>query len=307
MHLAFGLGKLFEDLRQYEKAFGHFLTGNAIKHGTYEFAIEDVEKYFERLKQLFTKDLFGKNKSAGSSDGKPIFVVGMPRTGTTLVEQVLASHPNVFGAGELDDLNRIVTSHFGAIDDVKFIENINQANTGEFSRAGDDYIGMIRERAETADFITDKMPDNFRLIGMIKLLMPNAKIIHCRRDPRDTCLSIFKTLFTIKGHYYAYDLGLLGQYYNLYRDLMTHWHSVLPGFIYDIHYEDVVADQEPQSRALLAYCGLEWDDACLEFHKTNRPVQTASAAQTRRPMYKDFIQSWKRFEKWLAPLLDELN
>ena len=306
MHLAFALGKSFEDLRQYEKAFGFFLTGNAIKRAIYEFSIESVEKNFEHLKKLFTKNLFSKHRGAGWSDETPIFVLGMPRSGTTLVEQILASHPNVHGAGELDYLNRIVTAYFGKIDAARFTENINQASIGDFSSAGGEYIGMIRERADTAGFITDKMPTNFMLIGMIKLMLPNAKIIHCCRDPLDTCLSIFKNLFTANDYYYSYDLGLLGRYYNLYRDLMAHWDNVLPDFIYTIHYEDVVAEQEKQSRALLAYCGLEWDDACLEFHRTDRPVQTLSAAQVRRPIYKDSIQSWKRYENQLAPLLEVL-
>ena len=307
IHLAFGLGKSFEDLRQYEKAFRFYQTGNAIKRGSYEFSIEIVENRFERVKKLFTKDLFGKLQAAGSSDETPIFVLGMLRSGTTLVEQILASHPNVYGAGELNYLNRIVTSCFRELDDPRFTESINQASIRDFSSAGGEYIGMIRDTADSAGFITDKMPYNFRLIGMIKLMLPKAKIIHCCRDPRDTCLSIFKNDFSDVGNYYAYDLGELGRYCNLYRELMKHWHSVLPGFIHDIHYEDVVADQEKQSRALLAYCGLEWDDACLEFYRTDRPVQTASAAQVRRPIYKDSVRLWKRYENQLTPLLDVLG
>ena len=231
----------------------------------------------------------------------------MPRSGTTLVEQILASHPKVHRAGELNYLHRVVTSRFTKIDDARFAESLNQASTGDFSGAGGEYIRMIRERADSAGFITDKMPLNFHLIGMIKLMLPNAKIIHCCRDPLDTCLSIFKNYFSFDGHYYAYDLDEIGRYYNLYRDLMRHWRHVLPGFIYDIQYENLVAEQEKQSRALLAYCGLEWDDACLEFHKTDRPVQTASSAQVRRPIYKDSVQSWKRYENQLAPLRDVLS
>ena len=307
MHLAFGLGKSFEDLRRYEKAFGFMVTGNAIMRGTYEFSIDTVEKDFERLKKLFTTDLFSKFQAAGSSDESPIFVLGMLRSGTTLVEQILASHPKVYGAGELNYIKRIVTACFRGIDDPRFPESIHRASIGDFSSAGGEYISMIRERADSAEFITDKMPPNFRFIGMIKLMLPNAKIIHCRRDPLDTCLSTFKTLFAAKGHYYAYDLGELGRYYNVYSDLMRHWHGVLPGFIYDIHYEQLVADQEGQSRAMLAHCGLEWDDACLDFHRSDRAVLTASAAQVRRPIYQESVQSWKRYEDQLAPLIDALG
>ena len=305
MHLAFGLGKSFEDLRQYEKAFGFFLTGNAIKRGTYDFSMDSVEDYFGNLKKLFTKNIFTKHQRAGSSDETPLFVLGMVRSGTTLVEQILASHPKVHGAGEVDYLSKNVASNFSKTNEAKFIDRINQASSSHFSAAGGEYISLLREHSHTAKFITDKTP-HFELIGMIKLMLPKAKVIHCCRDPRDTCLSIFKNYFTVDGHYYAYDLSDLGRYYNLYRDLMNHWQSVLPDFIYHIQYEDVVADQEKQSRALLAYCGLEWDDACLEFYKTDRPVQTASAVQVRRPIYKDSVQSWKRYENHLGPLLEVL-
>jgi tetratricopeptide (TPR) repeat protein len=307
MHLAFGLGKSFEDIGRYEKAFGFYQSANAIKRGTYAFSTATVEMNFERLKAVFTENLFSRHQAAGSSDESPIFILGMPRSGTTLVEQILASHAHVYGAGELNDLHGIVASRFTRIDDAGLAESLIQADSAAFSRAGGDYIDMIKARADSVGFITDKMPLNFRLIGMIRLMLPKAKIIHCCRDPRDTCLSIFKNYFSREGNYYAYDLGELGRYYTLYRDLMRHWHSVLPGFIYDIHYEDVVADQEGQSRALLAHCTLEWDDACLAFHKTDRPVHTASAVQVRRPIYKDSIQSWKRYETQLAPLFEALS
>jgi Sulfotransferase family len=250
--------------------------------------------------------LFREFQAAGTADVMPIFILGMLRSGTTLVEQILASHSKVHGAGELRFLNRIVTSRFRGLDEPRFTESIQQANIDDFTNAGDEYIGTIRKNADSVAFITDKMPYNFRLIGMIKLMMSNAKIIHCCRAARDTFLSIFKNEFADDGNYYANDLGELGRYHNLYRDLMTHWHSVLPDFIYDIQYEDMVADQEAQSKALLAFCGLEWDDACLAFHRTNRPVQTASAAQVRRPIFKDSVRAWMHYENQLVPLLEIL-
>ena len=307
MHLAFALGKSFEDLRQYKKAFGFYLTANALKRRTFEYSIEADEKYFDRLEKVFTLDLFRTHSNAGSSDDSPIFILGMPRSGTTLVEQLLASHSNVHGAGELKYLQNIVASRFAKNDDPKLAESLAMASSAAFSDAGDDYIRRIREHRHGTGFITDKMPHNFRLIGMIRLMLPKAIIIHCCRDPLDTCLSIFKSYFSASGNYYAYDLGELGRYYTLYRDLMDHWHRVLPGFIYDIHYEDLVANQEGQTRALLSHCGLEWDDACLDFHRTDRPVRTASAVQVRRPIYTDSIQSWKRYENWIEPLLDAMT
>ena len=230
----------------------------------------------------------------------------MPRSGTTLVEQILSSHPKVHGAGELDYINQVAASNFGKAEDARFSDNVIEASIDQFSKGGKKYIGMLREHSDTARFITDKGLANFSNIGMIKLMLPKAKIIHCCRSPQDTCLSIFKNLFAVDGHYYAYELSELAQFFNLYRDLMSHWHSVLPDFIYDIQYEDIVADQENQSRALLEYCGLEWDSACLEFFKTDRPVMTASSAQVRRPIYKDSVQSWKRYETQLATLLEVL-
>ncbi len=306
MYLAFGLGKSFEDLQQHEKAFGFFATANALKRKTCDFSIAGVEKNTGNLKKLFAENLFAKHHRAGSPDETPIFVLGMPRSGTTLVEQILASHPKVHGAGEISDLDQVVTSYFGKSGGAKFINSVDRASADRFLNAGNEYISRIREHSDTAGFITNKMPSNFWLIGMIGLMLPNAKIIHCRRDSRDICLSIFKNYFSGDGNYYAYDLAELGRYYNLYRDLMKHWHGVLPDFIYDISYEDVVANQERESRALLEHCGLEWDPACLEFHRTDRPVHTASAAQVRRPIYKDSVQLWKRYEKQLAPLLEVL-
>jgi len=305
MHLAFGLGKSFEDLGQYEKAFEFFSTGNAIRCRTYGFSTEISEKQIGYLQKLFTSSLFREYHGVGSPDQTPIFILGMPRSGTTLVEQILASHPNVHGAGEVDYLSQIVASYFSNIDDSGIATSIEQTKVDGFSRAGEEYIGKIRECASTANFVTDKMTTNFMFVGIIKLILPNAKIIHCRRDPLDTCLSIFfETLFHGKGHHYAYDPRLLGKYYNSYRDLMTHWHKVLPDFIYDIQYEDVVAEQEKQSRNLLSHCGLEWDDSCLEYFRTERPVRTTSSAQVRRPIYNESVQSWRRYENQLTPLLE---
>jgi tetratricopeptide (TPR) repeat protein len=292
MHLAFGLGKSFEDLHQYEKAFGYFLTGNAIKRGTYEYSIESAEKSFGRLKKLFVPDRFGGPQATGLADPIPIFVLGMPRSSSACPAPARHWWSRYWPATPKSMARARWT--------------ICRKSSLLFSRAGDDYIRKIGRGADSAAFVTDKMLPNFRLIGMIKLMLPNAKIVHCCRDPLDTCLSIFKNYFSLDGLDFAYDLKELGRYYNLYRDLMDHWYSVLPDFIYNIRYEDMVADHETQSRALMAYCGLEWDEACLAFHRTNRPVYTASAAQIRRPIYAGSVGSWERYKPWLAPLLDQL-
>ncbi len=304
MNLAFGLGKAFEDLHQYEKAFEYFVEGNSIKRKTFNFEIEQTEKHVRSLKTAFDDALFARNRAAGCANKTPIFILGMPRSGTTLVEQILASHPNVHAGGELNVLSDAVTSSF---DKVKYPDRLDHVSSEIFSHLGDKYILSIREKFTDSAFVTDKMPYNFMHIGIIKLILPNARIIHCRRSPQDTCLSIFKSLFTSEGNEFSHDQIELGQYYNLYLELMDHWHTVMPGHIYDIQYEDIVGDQEEQSRALLAHCGLEWDEACLKFYKTVRPVTTASSVQVRQPIYRDSIQSWKRYEKQLSPLLKTLQ
>ena len=307
MHLAFGLGKAFEDLQQYEKAFGFFAEGNSIKRGSYSYSIDDHGSFFKKLKEAFDSSLFAKHQGTGCDDETPIFVLGMPRSGTTLVEQILASHPQVHGTGEQGALCRIVSSYFDKGDGVEFPESVRRVDGADFERLGREYINEVRKFSREARFITDKMLDNHFNIGVIKLALPNAKVIHCKRNPADNGLSLFKSYFPARGHYYAYDLHEIGRYCNFHDDLMEHWRSVIPGFVHDIQYEDMVADQAGQTRTLLEYCGLEWDDACLEFHKTNRPVRTASAEQVRRPIYKDSVQLWKQYETQLAPMLESLR
>lgn len=304
VHLAFGLGKAFEDLEVYDKAFEFFAAGNALKRKSISFDLKAWSTHFEQLKKIYSASLFKDREGGGCADDTPIFVLGMPRSGTTLVEQILASHPDVYAAGELDVLSRTIA---GSFDEKKYPQEVCDASDKVVERIGSAYIDEVKKRAHGHRFITDKLPHNFIHIGMIKLALPNAKIIHCTRDPKDTCLSIFKTYFTAQDHAYAYDLSELGRYYMLYLDLMAHWQSVLPDFIHDIAYEDVVADQESQTRHLLDICDLEWDDACLNFHETKRTVKTASAAQVRRPIYKSSVQSWKRYEGQLAPLIKVLK
>ena len=255
---------------------------------------------------MFTEDLFRKHERSGLADVTPIFILGMPRSGTTLVEQVLASHPDVCGAGELSivsDIVRAMSSDAGN----HYPENICRMESVSLSNIAAYYLQKLRELAPEHMRITDKMPGNFQHLGLIKLMLPKAKVIHCSRSPMDTCLSIYKNHFATDGHYYGYDMESLGYYYNHYRTLMDHWEVILPGFIHTIRYEDIVADKEPHIRKLLEYCDLEWNATCLDFHKTERPVNTASAAQVRQPIYARSVQSWKNYENQLAPLLSILD
>lgn len=302
--LAFGLGKAFEDLREYDRAFEYLNTANALHRKTFDFDIENWRSHVETLKRVFDAEFFHDRHTESYSDETPLFIVGMLRSGTTLVEQILASHSDVYGAGELTTLASEIVNLLGT---AKLVEGIASMDDGSLKKLGEAYTGLIREKSEEARFITDKLPGNFEHVGIIKAALPNAKVIHCKRNPLDNCLSIYKNFFPRKDHKYAYDLAELGAYYSLYSELMDHWHEVLPGFVYDIRYEDVVADQEGQTSALLAHCGLEWDDACLQFHKADRPVRTVSAAQVRAPIYRDSVELWKRYEKQLRPLVEALE
>lgn len=309
LQLAFGLGKAFDDLHQYDRAFDYFATGNAIRRQAFNYSTADSRRTIDTRKSVFGPARFEKHADAGHQDEAPIFIVGMPRSGTTLVEQILASHPQVYGAGELNTLQQLVSGTFSSKDPDAFTHTVDNADNNTFTQLGSTYLSAIRairNCSSDARFIVDKMPDNYLNIGIIKLALPGAKIIHCRRNPLDNGLSLFKSYFPVNAHFYAYDLAEIGRHYTLYNDLTEHWHHVLPGCVFDVSYEDMVRDQEAQTRALLDYCHLPWDEACLQFHKTDRAVQTASAVQVRQPLYDSSIQSWKAYEPHLAPLIEAL-
>jgi tetratricopeptide (TPR) repeat protein len=301
IHLGFALGKAFENLRNYEKSFHFILAANRLKRQSYDYSTQEDHDLFDRIMKTFSPDFFSSHYGSGNKDRTPIFILGMLRSGTTLAEQILASHPLVFGAGELEVLRNLTTGICIGKKTPQFPECLRDLNMDDFQRLGSDYIEKIREYSKNAEYITDKMPGNFLWVGLIKIILPRAKIIHCVRNPMDICFSIFKNDFTAT-HKYAYNMTELGQYYNLYRDLMAHWEKVLPGFMYTLRYEDMISDQEHQTKSLLEFCGLPWDDACMAFHKTKRKVSTASLAQVRQPIYKDSVELWKQYAKQLEPL-----
>ncbi len=306
MNLAFGLGKAFDDLGEYDKAFGFFAEGNRLKRDTIDFSIDRRLGFFDALKNTFSDPFIRDRDGSGCPDTTPIFILGMPRSGTTLVEQILASHGQVHGAGELDALKAVVSTDLCRGDLAALPEAAQAAEPGVMKKLGEAYAQQLHALAPDSRFITDKMPGNFIYIGLIRLILPGAKIIHCRRDPVDTCLSVFKHHFS-GDHPYAYDLRELGQYYNAYCGLMEHWDNVLPGFIHEVRYENVVRDHVAETESMLAFCGLPWDENCRNFHASDRPVRTASFEQVRQPIYKDSVQRWKAYENELAPLLEVLD
>jgi len=301
MNLAFGLGKAFDDLGEYDKAFEYFVQANNAKRTLSPYSIDEDAKFFARLESTFTERFCERRRGLGSDDPTPIFVLGMPRSGTSLVEQILACHPQIRAAGELADLQQVCE---GAVD--AFPDQIPQIPPDAWKSLALDYLARLRVHDRSATHITDKMPINFLYIGMIALMLPNAKIIHCRRDPKDTCLSLYKNLFVADGYQWSFDLEDLGRYHGLYSRLMAHWIRLFPGRIHEIHYEDLVADTEGQVRRMLDYCGLPFDPACLSFHESRRAVSTLSFAQVRQPIYSSSVGLWKRYERHLQPLLDQL-
>ncbi len=300
LHLGFAIGKALEGAGDYAAAFRYLDAANRLRRAGYSYDPADSEAAFAELETTFTPELFAARSGHGVEDATPIFVLGMPRSSTTLVEQILASHPDVTGAGELVLLRDLVIAA-SRRRPIHYDELLADLSDQDLTQFGADYVRRLRGYAPDAKFITDKMPGNFMLIGFIALTMPNAKIVHCVRDPADTCVSIWRNYFaTHLG--YAYDLGEIGHYHTLYQRLMAHWHRVLPGRIHDISYEALVADQEGETLKLLDHCGLGFDPACLEFHRTERPVHTASAAQVRSPISRSSIGIADHYGELLAPL-----
>ena len=305
--LHFALAKTYADIGDRERSFRRLSAGNALKRRQIVYDEAAVLSGLERAKAAFTSGLMSRHAGVGEPSRAPVFIVGMPRSGTTLVEQILASHPEVFGAGEIADFDEALAG-LGVADGAPNSPEVLSLTSGEqFRQIGADYVARIRSLAPGAARIVNKTPGNFALTGLIHLALPSARIIHMRRDPVDTGLSCFSSLF-VGDLPYAYDLGELGRYYRAYETLMAHWRAVLPeGAMLEVRYEDVVADLQGQARRLVDYCGLAWDARCLDFHRTKRQVRTASATQVRQPLYKSSVRRWRAYEPFLGPLLAELG
>lgn len=304
----FALGRVYDEAGEADRAFPFLQKANALKRSTLDYDVaRDVDRT-ERIMALFTRDFLQRFAVASDSKLAPIFIVGMPRSGSSLVEQMLAGHPRINAGGELPHMPEIAIK-LGEI----------WGSRGDASPGSDEQLKADLKQAvevftrKTAALqtregrFTDKLPGNFQLIGLIRLMFPEARFIHSRRDPVDTCLSCFQNFFTSDVPY-SYDLAELGRYYTLYRRFMAHWHAVLPaGTLLDVDYESLVTEPEAEVRRMLDFCGLPFDPACLDFQKVNRPVTTASAVQVRRPLYTSSIKRWERYRKHLGPLLAELG
>lgn len=306
MSLHFGLAKACEDIGDYATAFSHSLAGNAIARKEKRYSAERSDREFELLQTAFTPDLIDRLGASGCMDDTPIFVLGMPRSGTTLAEQILASHGMVHGAGELTLFGSLLRELHDRLDLAEKTDLLARATPDDWRELGERYVDRLRRLAPDARHIVDKMPDNFLHLGFIRLALPKAKIVYCRRLAPDNCISIFNLRFATSGLGYGYDLTELGRYYRKHARLMAHWSQLMPGFFFTNQYEEMVADQQPQTRRLIEFCGLDWDDRVLDFFASERAVRTASVTQVRRPIYTTSVGRYKRYGAAVQPLLEAL-
>ena len=308
-HLCFALGKALEDRQQYEKSFEYYARGNALKRSESHYRPEVIELNTRLQIEICTAEMFARNPDSGARAADPIFVVGLPRSGSTLIEQILASHSAVEGTHELAELPRIVVDLKGResdLDNPRYPAVLAQMCAEDYLRLGEKYLADTRiYRTGKARFI-DKMPNNFRHIGLIHLMLPNAKIIDARREPMACCFGNLKQLFA-QGQEFTYSVEDIARYYRTYLELMRHWDGVLPGRVLRVQHEDVVNDLEANVRRLLDYCELEFEPACVEFHKTERSVRTASSEQVRQPIYREGLDQWRHYEPWLGSLCEALG
>ncbi len=302
INLEFALGKAWMEAGDAGRAFAYLERGNGLQRSLLEFDLDEHLAVLDAMARSFDVGTIGRLEGAGHPSDRPVFIIGMPRSGTTLIEQILASHPVVHGAGELPLVGQLAGRLPRAGDGLA-----EALSPDQLARLGGEYAGRLEALAPGAARVTDKLPGNFLFAGLIRLMLPRARIIHCTRDPLDTCLSCYETRFA-KGNRFTYDLRELGLHHRGYERLMEHWRTVLSAdrFI-EVRYEDVVADLEGQARRLLAFCGLDWDPACLHFHQTRREVWTASASQVRRPLYDSSVRRARAHAAYLGPLIEALG
>lgn len=306
--LHFAYGKALDDRGEHERALKHYVLGGKMKRAQLDYNEEETFGFFQSIRDAFPKEAFEARSFGGNDDERPVFIIGMPRSGSTLVEQILSSHPDIYGAGEVKYLSRALgqlRDRFPSLP--KFPKMMGKISPAQMDIIGKAYLKALIKDAGDAKKVTDKLLTNYFFVGFLHLLYPKAKFVNTLRDPVDTCLSGFTKLFK-DDMPHSYDLAELGRYYGQYRELMQHWEKVLPaGVLKTVQYEDVVADTEKEAKALIEFLGLPWDDKCVDFHKSDRPVKTASVAQVRRPIYKTSVKRWKKYGDGLQPLVDAIE
>ncbi|WP_077341195.1 tetratricopeptide repeat-containing sulfotransferase family protein [Pseudocolwellia agarivorans] len=311
VQLHFATAKAFEDKKEFPQAFQAYLQGNQLQRANNGFDINKIEQQVDEQIKYCTAELFEKYAHIGFEAPDPIFIVGLPRAGSTLLEQILASHSQVDGTMELHNILGLASRLRGRVQikdnqESPYPKNLHEINTDYFKRFGQQFIDETRVYRDNAPFFIDKMPNNFLHLGLIKLILPNAKIIDARRSPMACCFSGFKQLFA-EGQDFSYSLEDIGRYYQAYLKLMAHWKQVLPNFILTINHEDVVEDLDKEVHRMLDFCGLAFEQSCIDFHKTKRAIKTPSSEQVRQPIYKSATEQWRYFEEYLTPLKKVLN
>ena len=308
-HLCFALGKAHEDRGEYAESWSCYERGNALKRSESRYRPEVIENNTRKQIEICSREFFAARTDWGAPDADPIFILGLPRAGSTLIDQILASHSRVEGTQELSDIQRFVLDLQGRdpdLDNPRYPGVLGAMKREDFRRLGEKYLADTRVYRTDRPHFIDKMPNNFRHIGLIHLILPNARILDARREPMACCFSNFKQLFA-NGQEFTYGIGDIARYYRTYLELMGHWNQVLPGRILRVLHEDVVDDLEGSVRRILEFCGLEFEPACVEFHKTERNIRTASSEQVRRPIFREGLDQWRHFELWLAPLAEALG
>jgi tetratricopeptide (TPR) repeat protein len=309
-HFHFALGKALEDARDFARSFEHYAEGNRLRHAAIHYDADRTSASVRRSRELFSTDFLADRAGAGATAADPIFIVGLPRAGSTLVEQILASHSLVEGTMELPDITAIaqsLTRPRETGESARYPEVVAPLGHAQLQALGEQYLAQTRiQRKTAAPFFIDKMPNNWAYIGLILLILPNAKIIDARRHPLSCCFSGFKQHFA-RGQHFSYSLEDIGRYYRDYVELMAHIDAVLPGRVHRVVYERMVEDTETEVRRLLEYCGLPFEDACLRFYENERAVRTASSEQVRQPIFRDAVEHWRNYEPWLGPLKSALG
>ena len=310
IQLCFALGNGYENRREYEQSFDYYRKGNALKQQTTYHSTEQLQVRVDSQVAICNGKLFSSRQGVGSNVRDPIFIVGLPRSGSTLLEQILSSHSQVDGTMELHNIlnlaKRLRGRDMQAGGEPGYPRILAEIDSDYFRRFGEQFIQDSRAYRGGAPFFIDKMPNNFFHIGLIRLILPNARVIDARRNPMACCFSCFKQLFG-EGQEFSYGLREVGHYYRAYVRLMDHWDEVLPGFVLRVMHEDVVDDLETQVRRLLDFCDLPFEQACLDFHETERSIRTPSSEQVRQPIYRSGLEQWRNFEPWLNPLKEALG